>query len=133
TVDPRGGHGLGRFAAQILVGAALDDAAERLALRPVLLVPGDAAVEPTVGALGRAGGVVAVGVEGRALVEGERDVGAEAGLHLHRDLGREEQLAAVAGRAKARALLGDLDLGAVVAFAAAPLHLVRHAAVGERE
>jgi hypothetical protein len=113
--------------------AALDDAEERLAGRPVLLVPGHAAVEPTVGALGRAGGVVAVGVEGRALIEGERDVGAEAGLNLHRDLGREEQLAAVAGRAEAGALLGDLDLGAVVAFASTPLHLVRHAPVGERK
>ena len=37
------------------------------------------------------------------------------------------------GRAEAGALLGDLDLGAVAAGAAAPLHLVGDAAVGERE
>ena len=34
------------------------------------------------GALGRAGGVLAVGVEGRALVEDQGDVGAERRLHL---------------------------------------------------
>ena len=65
----------------------------RLARAALLLVPGEAAVEPAMRALGRAGRVVAVGVKGRALVEGQGDVGAELRLHLHRDLGRDEQRA----------------------------------------
>ena len=77
-------------------------AEDRLARRPLALVPLEAAVEPAVGALGRAGRVLAVGVVGRALVEDEGDVGAERRLHLHRDLGRDEQLGAVAVGAEAR-------------------------------
>ena len=73
-VDPRRGDGLGRLAAQVLVDAALDDPEDRLPRRAVLGVPGEAAVEPAMRALGRGGGVVAVGPERRALVEGERDV-----------------------------------------------------------
>ena len=69
------------------------------------------------GALGRAGGVVAVGVEGGALVEDEGDVGAERRLDLHRDLGRDEQLDAVAVGAEAHALLGDLEHRALLAAA----------------
>src|SRR4051794_18378954 len=59
---------LGRAAAQVLLHAALDDPVDDLPLRPVLRVPGQAAIEPAVGALGRAGGVVAAAVERRALV-----------------------------------------------------------------
>ena len=94
---------LRRLAPQVLVDAALDDPEDRLAaLAPRCVVPVEAAVEPAVGALGRAGRVVAVGVVGRALVEDEGDVGAERRLHLHRDLGRDEQLGAVAVGAEAR-------------------------------
>src|SRR6185503_1933732 len=104
-----------------------------LALRSLPLVPVEAAVEPAVGALGRAGGVLAVGVEGGALVEDEGDVGAERRLHAHRDLRRDEEVGAVARGPEAGALLADLDLGTVVAGAAAALDLVGDAAVGERE
>ena len=101
---------------------------------PLALVPVEAAVEPAVGALGRAGGVVAVGVEGRALVEDEGDVGAERRLHLHRDLGRDEQLRAVAVGAEADALLGrSRPPSRARRRAAAALDLVGDAAVGERE
>jgi len=132
AVDASGGDGLGRLAPQVLVDAALDDAEDRLARRPLALVPGEAAVEPAVGALGRAGGVVAVGVEGRALVEDQGDVGAERRLHLHRDLGRDEQLGAVAVRAEVHPLLLDRDHRALVtALAPLPLDLVGDAAVGQ--
>ncbi len=133
-VDASLGDPLRRFPPQVLVDAALDDPEDRLALGPLALVPLEAAVEPAVGALGRAGGVVAVGVEGRALVEDEGDVGAERRLHLHRDLGRDEELGAVAVGAEAGALLGDLDRRAVLAPGpAASLDLVGDPAVGERE
>ena len=57
-----------------------------------------------------------------------------AACTLHRDLGRDEQLGAVAVGAEAGALLADLDLRAVLAAgAAAALDLVGDAAVGERE
>ena len=134
AVDAGGGDGLGRLAPQVLVDAALDDAEDRLARRPLALVPLEAAVEPAVGALGRAGGVVAVGVEGRALVEDQGDVGAERRLHLHRDLGRDEQLGAVAVGAEVHPLLLDRDHRALLAaLAAAALDLVGDAAVGQRE
>ncbi len=133
-VDACRGDPLGGLAAQVLVDAALDDAEDRLARRPLAPVPLEAAVEPAVGALGRAGGVLAVGVEGGALVEDEGDVGAEGRLDLHRYLRRDEQLGAVAIGLEARALLGDLDPGAVLAAgAAAALDLVGDAAVGQRE
>jgi hypothetical protein len=74
------------------VDAALDDPEHRLAGRALAPVPGEAALQPAVRALGRAGGVVAVGVKGRALVEDEGDVGAERGLHLDRDLRGDESL-----------------------------------------
>ena len=108
-VDAGRGDRLGRLAPQVLVDAALDDPEDGLAGGPVGAVPVEAAVEPAVGALGRAGGVVAVGVERRALVEDERDVGAERGLDLHRALRREELLGAVDVGAEADALLGDLQ------------------------
>ncbi len=131
-VDTGLGDPLGGLAPQILVDAALDDPKYGLALGSVIAVPGEAAVEPAVGALGRASGVVAVGVEGGALVEDEGDVGAERRLHAHRDLGRDEQLRAVAVGVEAGALLGDLDRRAVFAAgAAAALDLVRHAPVGQ--
>ena len=82
AVDAGLGDVCGRFAAQVLVGAALDDPNTAWRAGPLSLVPGEAAVEPAMGALGRAGGVLAVGVEGRALVEDEGDVGAERRLDL---------------------------------------------------
>ena len=118
---------LGRLAPQVLVDAALDDPEDGLPRRALALVPGEAAVEPAVGALRRARGVVAVGVEGRALVEDEGDVGAERRLHLHRDLGRDEQLGAVAVGAEAHPLLADLEHRAVLAAGAAPLPLTSSA------
>jgi len=132
-VDPGLGDRLRRFPSQVLVGPALDDPEDRLPLGALALVPGEASVEPAVGALGRAGGVLAVGVEGRALVEDEGDVGAKLGLNAHRNLRGDEQLRAVPRRLEPRPLLADLDLGAVVAGAAAALDLVGDAAVGERE
>ena len=81
-----------RLAAQVLVDAALDDPEDGLALGPLALVPLEAAVEPAMRPLHRARRVVAVGVVGRALVEDQGDVGAELRLHLHRDLGRDEEL-----------------------------------------
>ncbi len=125
---------LGRAAAKLLVDAALDDPEHRLARRAFALVPREAAVEPAVGPLGRAGRVVEVGVVRRALVEDERDVGAERGLDAHRLLGAHEALDAVEVGAKAHALLGDVEDRAVVARAAAPaLDLVGDVPVRERE
>ena len=100
---------LGRLRAQVLVHAALDDAVDELALGPVLVVPVQAAAQPAVGALGRAGGVVAVDVERRALVEDEREVGAQRGLDLHRRLRRHELLRAVEVGAEAHAVLLDRE------------------------
>ena len=58
-------------------------------------------------ALGRARGVLAVGVERRALVEDQRDVRAERGLDLHRGLRAHELRRAVEVGAEAHALLLD--------------------------
>ena len=84
------------------------------------------------GALGRARRVVAPGVEWRALVEGERDVGAERRLDLHRRLGAHEALPPVDVRAEAHALLGDRQ-DAALAVTAAALDLLGHRAVAHRE
>ncbi len=131
-VDAGRGDVLGRFTPQILVDAALDDPEDRLALRPVLAVPGEAAIEPAVGSLGRARRVVAIGVEGGALVEDQGDVRAQRRLYLHRDLGRDEQLRSVPIGAEVHALLLDRDHRALgAALSPAPLDLVGHAAVGE--
>ncbi len=97
------------FAAQILVDAALHDPVDELLGRAVLGVPAQAALEPAVGALGRALGVGAVDVEGRALVEHQRDVRAQGGLRRHRVLRGEEAHAAVDIGAKAHAGLVDLE------------------------
>src|SRR5207247_9343066 len=105
AVDRRGRDPLGRGTAEVLVDAALDDPEHRLARRPLGLVPGEAAVEPAVGALGRPRGVVAVGVIRRALVEDEGDVGAERRLDAHRALRAEEALGAVEVGAEADAVL----------------------------
>ena len=114
--------------------ATLDDAEDGLTLGAVLAMPSEAAVEPAVRALGRARRVVAVGVEGGALVEDERDVGAERRLHLHRHLRRDEQRRPVAVGAEPNPLLADRDDRAVVtALAAASLHLVRHSPVRQGE
>ena len=100
----------------------------------MLGVPGEAAVEPAVGALGRARGVLAGDVERRALVEHERDVGAERGLDLHRGLRRHEALGAVEVGAEAHALLGDLeDRAGALAVRLAALDLVGDGAVAHRE
>ena len=126
---------LRRLPPQVLVDAALDDPEDRLALGAARLVPFEAAAEPAMGALHRARRVVAVGVVRRALVEDEGDVGAELRLHLHRDLGRDEELRPVAVGAKPGSLLVDPDHRAVLAAprSAAALDLVGDAAVGERE
>ena len=83
-------------------------------------------------ALHRARRVLALHVEGRALVERERDVRAERGLHLHRRLGAHEPLPPVGVGAEADALLLDRDHHRLAAVAAA-LDLLRHRAVAHRE
>ena len=75
--------------------------------RAVPLVPGEAAVEPPVRALGAALRVLARDVEREALVEDQRDVGVQRGLDLHRRLGAHELLGAVDVGAEADALLLD--------------------------
>ena len=125
---------------------ALDDPEHCLVPRPVLAVPLEAAVEPTVGALGRAGRVVAVGVIRRALIEGEGDVGAELGLDRHRLLRSDEAIGAVEQGLERDAPFGDLHDGTAMSSALrlgiagpsgslspASLDLVRDSAVGERE
>jgi len=84
------------------------------------------------GALHRAQGVGAVGVERRALVEGECDVRAERGLDLHRRLRTHEALRAVEVGREAHPVLGDLVDHAATPVAAA-LDLVGDAAVAHRE
>ncbi len=134
AVDAGLGDGLRRLASQVLVDAALDDPEDRLPRRTVLAMPLQAAVQPAVRALHRASGVVAVRVIGRALVEDQRDVGPELRLHLHRDLGREEQLAPVPVGAEPHPLLVDRDDGAMIATGPPlPLHLVGHPTVRQRE
>ena len=100
---------------------------------PVLGVPVQAAAQPAVRALGGARGVVAVDVERRALVEDQRDVGAERGLDLHARLGRHEVLGAVEVGAEAHALLLDRHDRAVALAGRAALDLVGDAAVAHRE
>ena len=99
----------------------------------MLGAPAQAALEPAVRALGRARRVVARDVEGRALVEGEHDVGVQLRLHRHRDLGAEEALGAVDVGAKAHALLLDRDDRALAGAAAAALDLIGDGAVPHRE
>ena len=133
-VDAGGGDRRGRRAAQVLVGAALDDPEDRLVGGPVLAVPVEAALEPAVGPLGRAGRVVVVGAERRALVEDEGDVGAELRLHLHRALRREEVLGAVDVGAEADAVLADVEHAALERRPPAPaLDLVGDAPEGKRK
>ncbi len=97
-------------------------------------MPIEAALEPAMRALGRPGGVVVVGAERRALVEGEGDVGAEPGLYLHRALRREEVLAAVDVGAEANPVLADVEDAAVERRPPPPaLDLVGDAPEGERK
>jgi hypothetical protein len=70
-------------------------------------------------------------VERRALVERERDVGAERRLHLHRGLWPHEALAPVGVRAEADALLLDRDHHRLAPVA--PLDLLGHGTVTHRE
>src|ERR687891_526186 len=116
-VDPHADPGerrrrdaLDRVAAQILVDAALDYPEHRLVRGALPLVPLEAAIEPAVGSLCGARRVVAIGVRRRALVEGERDVGAERGLDPHRLLRAEKAVRAVEERPEGDTLLGDLHL-----------------------
>jgi hypothetical protein len=116
------------------VHAALHDPEHRLVGGAALTVPLEATVEPAVGALGGAGGVLAVGVIGRALVERQRDVGRQRRLDRHRLLRSHEPLGAVDVGAERHPALGDLDDTAAGARVAAPaLDLVGDVAVGERE
>ncbi len=126
---------LRRLGAEVLVDAALHDPVDELPVRAVLGVPVQAAAQPAVRALGRARRVVAVGVERRALVEDEGEVGAQRRLDLHRGLGREHLLRAVEVRAEPHARLGDLEhlAGAVRTARRAALDLVRHGAVAHAE
>ena len=133
-VDPRLGDELRRGPAQVLVDPALDDPEDGLARRALTLVPGEAAIEPAVGALGRARGVVTIRVIRGALVEGEGDVGRQRRLHLHRGLRREEVLGAVAVGAKTDAPFLDLDDRPLpLPPAAAALDLLGDVAVSEGE
>ena len=92
-VDRRGRDRLGRLAPQVLVGAALDDPEDRLPLGPWSLVPIEAAVEPAVGALGRARRC-SRGRRGTACTRRRRGrCRSRARLHLHRALRREEMRA----------------------------------------
>src|SRR6185437_645980 len=104
--------------------AALHDPVEELAVGRVRVLPVDAAVEPAVRALGGSCRVVALHVEWRALVERQRDVGAEPGLYLHRGLGAHEALAAVEIGAEAHALLLDRQHPALLLPAAVALDLL---------
>src|SRR2546423_1708716 len=65
------------------------------------------ATRPARGQLHRGARRVVRGLAGRALVERHHDVGAERGLHLHRDFGREEAETTVNVRAKLDALFRD--------------------------
>jgi hypothetical protein len=115
------------------VHPALDDPEDRLAGGALALVPGQAAVEPAVGALGGACRVLTIGVCRRALVEGQRDVRGQGGLDPHRLLRAEEAVRAVEQGLERDTLLGDLHLRAARHVAAPSLDLVRDPAVGERE
>jgi hypothetical protein len=106
----------------------------------VVRPPANAALEPAVRALRRGGGVVAVGMERCALVEGEHDVGVQLGLHGHRDLRADEALRAVDVGAEADAVLLDREDRTAPAAAACPpqrgaaaLDLVGHRSVPHRE
>ena len=134
AVDGSLGYRLRRFPAQILVDAALHDPEYGLSRRALRAVPLQAAPKPAVGALHRARCVVPIRVIGRALVEDQGDVGSELRLHLHRDLGREEQRAAIPVGAEMDSLLGDRDHRSVApSRPTAPLHLVGHSPVRQRE
>ena len=128
------GDRLGRCSAQVLVDSPLHDPEHGLRGRPLVGVPVETAIEPAMGALGRARRVLAVGVIRRALVEGERDVRAERGLDRHRLLGSHEPLGAVDVGAEGDPALGDLEHSAGRPGIAAPaLDLVGDVAVRQRE
>jgi hypothetical protein len=71
-------------------------------------------------------------VERRALVERERDVRAQPGLHLHRCLRPHEALAAVDVGAEAHSLLVDRE-HAALALPAPTLDLLGHRTVAHRK
>ena len=126
------GHVGARLGPEVLVHPTLHDAVEQPLLWRMLAAPGDAAVEPAVRALHRAGRVLALHVEGRALVEGERDVGPERSLNLHRGLGAHEALCPVRVGAEAHALLLDREHHRL-ALVAAALDLLGDRAMSHRE
>ena len=133
--DVTRGDLLGGGAAEVL-GSRPARSRRRPALGPVLRVPRQAAIEPAVRALRRARRVVAVGVERRALVEDQRDVRAERGLHRHRGLGPHELGRAVEVGAEAHPLLLDRqDRARALAgeLRGAALDLVGDGAVAHRE
>ena len=108
-VAAAGGDHPRRLDPQVLLDAALHDPVHRLCRRTFRGVPAQAPLEPTVRALGRARRVVARGVERRALVEHERDIGAERRLHRHRRLRAEEPLGPIDIGAEPDALLIDSE------------------------
>ena len=111
-----------------------NDRVDALAGRAVLLVPGEAAVQPPVRALGGARRVVARDVEREALVEDQRDVGVQRALHGHARLRPEELLRSVDVGAEAHALLVDgEDRAAALGVRVAALDLVRDGPVAHRE
>ena len=126
------GQRFDRLLAQVLKHAALDDAEQRVAVfQPVEL--GDTAPGPAQAQLHRRpglrlGGQHPFALVRRALVELHHDVAVEQGLHLHADLGRQEQLVAVDRRREAHTLLADL---APTAIAAAQAPDLKTAAVGQ--
>ena len=133
-VGAAGGYGLSGLPAQVMLDPSLNDAIHRLVLGPVLFVPTKATVEPSMGAGRRALGVLARDMKRRALVEGERDVGPQRGLHRHRSLRPEEPLTAVDIGAEPHAVLVDRQDPALL-FSPPPsaLDLVSHRAVAHRE
>ena len=99
---------------QVLVDAALDDRRRRAIAARWPGAPWSArqrrqrSSQRCVRSVER-GGVVAVDVKRRALVEREHDVGVQLGLHRHRDLRADEPLGAVDVGAEAHALLLDRE------------------------
>ena len=119
-------------APKVLVDPALDDPEHGLAPRPILLMPPEAAIEPSMRPLRRSSRVIPLGVKRSALVKGQCDVRPQLRLHLHRDLGRDEQRGPVPVGAKPNPLLLDRDSRPRPSpLPPTPLDLVSHPPVGE--
>ena len=105
------GDELGGVGAQVLVGAALYDGEEALAVtveRLCLVESLDAAVEPALCHFKAALGILAVALSRRALVERHDDVGSDDALSVHHVLGSEDVLRAVDVAAELTAFLAQL-------------------------